>query len=106
VKVYKLIGHGKLNDGNPIEIAVVDVRDTRTGGTRTWLAGQPAGAHEPAALVEDAATGRRYLALQGQRFTASDGSRFIVTDVRPNQLVITDETTGTPHTLPLRGPRG
>jgi ankyrin repeat protein len=106
VKVYKLIGHGKLNDGNPIEIAVVDVRDTRTGGTRTWFAGQPAGAHEPAALVEDAATGRRYLALQGQRFTESDGSRFIVTDVRPNQLVITDETTGTPHTLPLRGPRG
>jgi hypothetical protein len=106
VRVYKRVEQGKLNDGNPVEIAVIDVRDTRTGTTRTWHAGQPAGAHEPAALVEDAATGRRYLAVQGQRFTASDGTTFIVSDVRPNQLVITEETTGTPHTLPLRGPRG
>lgn len=106
VRIYKRVEQGKLNDGKPIEISVIDVRDTRTGNQRTWLSGEPAGSHEPAALVEDAVSGRRYVAIQGQRFTASDGSRFMVSDVRPSQLVLTEESTGTSHTLPLRGPRG
>lgn len=106
VRVGTRMEQGKLNDGNPIEVAYLEVRDSRTGNSRNWLEGQPAVAHEPAALVEDAVSGRRYLAVPGQRFTAEDGSVFVVSDVRPNQLVITEDATGTPHTLALRGPRG
>jgi len=106
IRVGKRMEEGKLNDGEPIEVVFLEVRDTRTGSSRTWLSGQPASTHEPAALVEDAVSGRRYLAVAGQRFTAEDGSVFTVSDVRPNQIVIVDEGTGSSHTLPLRGSRG
>jgi hypothetical protein len=106
VRVSRRMEAGKLNHGEPIEVAVVEVRDTRTGVTREWLSGRPASSHDPVALVEDATTGRRFIAAPGQRFSATDGSVFSVTDVRPNQLVITEEATGVVHTLPLRGPRG
>jgi ankyrin repeat protein len=106
VRVGTRVERGKLNDGEPIEVAYIEVRDTRTDNHRTWLAGQPAVTHEPAALVEDAVSGRRYLAVPGQKFTADNGSVFVVSDVRPNQLIITEEASGAAHTLPLRGPRG
>ena len=106
VRVGTRMERGKLNDGEPIEVAFVEVRDTRGGSSRTWLSGEPASTHDPAALVEDAASGRRYLALPGQRFTSEDGRVFVVSDVRPNQMVIIEEDTGAAHTLPLRGPRG
>ncbi|MFU8892057.1 MAG: ankyrin repeat domain-containing protein [Luteolibacter sp.] len=106
VRVGKRMEYGKLNDGEAIEIAFLEVRDSRGGHTRTWFEGQPAASHDPAALVEDAVTGRRYLAVPGQRFAADDGSEFVVSDVRPNQLIVTEAGSGVAHTLPLRGPRG
>lgn len=106
VKVAKRMEQGKLNDGEPVEVLVVEVRDTRSGTSRTWHSNQPASTHAPAALVEDAVSGRRYIAVAGQRFTAEDGRVFFVSDVRPNQIVITEDATGDAHTLPLRGPRG
>lgn len=106
VRVGTRMERGKLNDGEPIEVAYVEVRDQRGGGNRTWISGEPASTHDPAALVEDAASGRRYLAMPGQRFRSEDGRAFVVSDVRPNQLVIIEEGTGAAHTLPLRGPRG
>lgn len=106
IRVERRMESGKINFGEPIEVSVVEVRDARSGETREWLSGQMASSHDPVALVEDAATGRRYLAMPGQRFTSADGAAFIVTDVRPNQLVITCETDDVVHTLPLRGPRG
>ena len=75
--------------------------------TRVSLpAGVPAGAHDPVALVEDAATGKRYTAVPGQRFKSAGGAQFIVSDVRPDQMVIEDAATGAVQTIPLRGPRG
>jgi len=106
VRVGRRMEAGKLNFGEPIEISFVEVRDARTGQSREWLSGHPVSSHDPVALVEDAASGRRYLAMPGQRFTSADGAAFTVTDVRPNQLIITSESDGTVHTLPLRGPRG
>jgi len=96
----------KLTPDRLREVSVVDVRDTTTGATRNWITGLPASAHDPVALVEDAATGRRYTATPGQRFRSGDGAEFIVTDVRPNQLIIEDAATGEVQTLTLRGPRG
>lgn len=106
VRVGTRIERGKVNEGEPFEVAYVEVRDRRGGSNRTWLSGEPASTHDPAALVEDALSGRRYLAMPGQRFTSEDGRAFVVSDVRPNQIVITEEATGTAHTLLLRGPKG
>lgn len=97
---------GKENFGKLTEVSVVDVEDTATGVRRELIAGVPASAHDPMALVEDQSTGRRFLASPGQHFTAADGTRFTISDVRPNQIVVENATTGVTQTLPLRGPRG
>lgn len=88
------------------ETSIVEVEDSSTGVRRNLIAGTPSSAHDPVALVEDSATGKRYLASPGQHFTGGDGNRYTVTDVRPNQIVIENKETGTVQTLPLRGPRG
>lgn len=97
---------GKLNNSQPIYVGVVEVEDKQTGQRREWRSGTPAVGHDPVALVEDAVTGRRYLAKSGQRFSSEDGREYIVIDVRPSQLVIEDVTSGELSTLLLRGPRG
>lgn len=106
VKVFSRTESGKLNDGAPIEVGVVQVEDKASGLRGEWLEGRPVTGHDPVALVEDAATGNRYLAKPGQKFSAADGREFIVNDVRPGQLVIEDTASGEVRTLRLRGPRG
>ena len=106
VRVFSRTEHGKLNNGGSIEVGVVEVEDTGSGLKREWLEGRPASGHDPVALVEDAATGKRYLAKPGQKFRSEDGREFIVNDVRPTQLVIEDAASGEVRTLRLRGPRG
>jgi|TARA_B110000037_G_scaffold219848_1_gene285907 cytohesin len=106
VKVFSRTEQGKLNNNAPIEVGVVEVEDKSSGQRREWIAGRPASGHDPVALVEDAATGQRYVAKPGQRFTSEDGREFIVNDVRPSQLVIEDTSSGEVRTLRLRGPKG
>ena len=106
LRVQRRMEESKLNPGGTAEISVIEVRDASTGSTREWISGVPANAHDPVALVEDAATGRRYLASPGQRFLGADGSEYSISDVRPNQLVIQQVATGEVQTIPLRGPRG
>ncbi|MES2476292.1 MAG: ankyrin repeat domain-containing protein [Verrucomicrobiota bacterium] len=106
VRVQRRMEDSKVNPGGQAEISVVELRDATSGASREWIAGVPSHSHDPVGLVEDAATGKRYIASPGQRFSAQDGSTFLVTDVRPNQMVIRDEATGKVRTIPLRGPRG
>jgi ankyrin repeat protein len=106
VRVRRRMEDSKLSAGRLMEVSVVDVRDTSTGTTREWISGLSANAHDPVALVEDAATGKRYVASPGQRFKATDGTEYIVSDVRPNQMIIEEAATGAVRTIPLRGPRG
>jgi hypothetical protein len=106
LRVQRRMESSKLNQGKPTEVSVVEVRDTANGGTREWISGVPSHSHDPVALIEDSATGQRYTATPGQRFKSKDGAEFIISDVRPNQLVIEDAATGAVRTLPLRGPRG
>ncbi len=106
VSAERRIRDSKLDLGAPAEVSVIKVRDTTTGATREWISGVPATAHDPVALVEDAATGKRYAATPGRRFRSAEGAEFIVTDVRPGQIVIEDAATGSVVTLPLRGSRG
>lgn len=106
VRVRHRMEDSKVNLDTPAEISVVEVRDTRSGVSREWITGMPSEAHDPAALVEDAATGKRYIASPGQTFSGADGSLYEVSDVRPNQMVIREKSTGAARTIPLRGPRG
>ena len=55
---------------------------------------------------EDEATGKRYVASPGQRFRGADGTEYVISDVRPNQMVIRDTASGDVRTIALRGPRG
>jgi ankyrin repeat protein len=106
VRVERRLESSKVNPGGRAEISTLQVRDRNTGNTREWIAGVPARAHDPVALVEDSATGERYLAAPGQRFKCADGAEYSISDVRPNQMVIQEMATGAVQTIPLRGPRG
>lgn len=106
VRVRRRMEESKVNPDRPAEISVVEVRDQSTGTTREWISGVPAKAHDPVALVEDSATGKRYLASPGQRFKGTDGTEYLISDVRPNQIVIQKVAGGAVQTIPLRGPRG
>lgn len=106
VRVHRRMEDSKVNLGHPSEISVVEVRDEASGQTREWISGNPSNAHDPAALVEDAATGKRYVAAPGQRFKGGDGAEYLISAVRPNQMVIQDLASGAVQTIPLRGPRG
>ena len=74
VRVQRRMEDSKVSLGKPSEISVVEVRDGATGQTREWISGNPSNAHDPVALVEDAATGKRYVAAPGQRFRGGDGA--------------------------------
>ncbi len=106
VRVRRRMEDSKVNLGKPSQISVVEVRDGATGKTREWISGIPSSAHDPVALVEDAATGKRYVASPGQRFKGADGAEYLISEVRPNQIVIQEVASGAVRTIPLHGPRG
>ncbi|MCW1922753.1 ankyrin repeat domain-containing protein [Luteolibacter arcticus] len=91
--------------GGMTEVSVVEVEDSANGRKRELISGIEPTAHDPVALVEDG-QGRHFVAKAGQKFRGADGSEYIVTDVRPNQMVIENRTKGEVITVPLRGPRG
>lgn len=106
IRIERRMQSGKNDGGAPTEVSVVAVEDAASGLERELVVGLPALAHDPVALVEDAASGKYYVARIGQRFRSADGRDFIVGDVRPNQVVIEDMESGETTTLRLRGPRG
>lgn len=106
IRVQRRMEDSKVSLEIPTEVSVVEVEDTVSGTRREWIAGFPSSAFDPVALVEDAATGQRYVASPGQEFQGADGEVYLVTDVRPNQMVIKEVATGAVQTIPLRGPRG
>jgi ankyrin repeat protein len=106
VSVQRRMEDSKVSAGELSEISVVEVRDTSTDKTRKWISSIPSSGHDPVALVEDAASGKRYIASPGQRFKGADGAEYLISDIRPNQMVIQDTASGAVQTIPLRGPRG
>jgi len=104
VRVERRVGDLK-DQGGEAEISVVEVEDTANGRKRELISGVEPTAHDPVALVEDA-QGRHFVAKAGQKFRGADGTEYVVTDVRPNQMVIENRTKGEVITVPLRGPRG
>jgi hypothetical protein len=57
-------------------------------------------------LVEDAASGARYVASVGQKFHGGDGAEYVVADIRPNQMILENTANHETRTISLRGPRG
>ncbi|MCU0795447.1 MAG: ankyrin repeat domain-containing protein [Akkermansiaceae bacterium] len=106
IRISRKMQSGKENQGEPVEVSVVTLSDGRSGVERDLVVGLPALAHDPVALVEDASTGKYYVARTGQRFRTADGDDYLVGDVRPNQIVLEDVKTGETRTIPLSGPRG
>lgn len=106
VRMKRRMEDSKVSLGESSEISVVEVRDRTSGATREWISGFPATAHDPVALVEDTATGKRYIAAPGQHFRGGDGVEYLISEVRPNQMVIQEVVSGVVQTIPLRGPRG
>ena len=106
VRIERRVDHSKLNNGRPTDVSVVEVEDVETGLRRELVAGLPATAHDPVALVEDEGSGTSYLVQSGDRFRSNDGAEYTVIGVRPNQVVLEHQETGETITLPLRGPRG
>jgi len=106
VRVERRIDHSKLHDGEPRDVSLVEVEDTENGRRRQLVAGVAATAHDPLALVEDQASGRRYTVEAGDRFRSDGGDEYSVIDVRPNQVVLEHLGSGETVTLPLQGPRG
>ncbi len=105
VRLERRMRAEKDSASGPVEVSVVEVEDTATGRRRELFAGLASTAHDPVALVEDA-SGTRYLARAGQRFRGGDATEYRVVDVRPNQMVIENCSSGEVITVPLRGPRG
>ncbi len=106
VGVKRRYENSKFAGGKPMEVSVVEVEDRTSGVRREWISGRQPTAHDPIALVEDPVSGERYTAVPGQRFRSADGGSYLITDVRPNQIVIQDTSSGETRTIPLRGPRG
>jgi ankyrin repeat protein len=106
VRVQRRMEDSKVNPDQSAEISVVEVRDQSTGKTREWISSIPSSGHDPVALVEDSATGQRYVAAPGQQFRGADGAEYLISDVRPNQLIIQEVKSGAMQTILLRGPRG
>jgi ankyrin repeat protein len=104
IRVQRRVGDLK-DQGGEAEVSVVEVEDTVTGRKRELISGVEATAHDPVALVEDG-QGRHFVAKAGQKFRGADGTEYVVTDVRPNQMVIENRSKGEVITVPLRGPRG
>lgn len=105
VRVQRKLKELKDSPAGASEVSVVEVRDPASGRSRELVSGIASTAHDPVALVEDAA-GHRYVARAGQKFQGADGTEYTVIDVRPNQMVIENHTKGEVITVPLRGPRG
>ena len=101
VNIRRKLNHSKITDGQPTDVSVVEIEDTRTGRRRELRASIPATAVEPWAVMRAQSSGEYYAVRAGQSFATADGQNFTVTDVRPNQLVITHHGSGEVSTIPL-----
>ena len=101
VSVHRKIKDSKLNDGQPSDISIVEIEDTRTGKRRKLTTQIPEMASEPWAVLENTSGSEIYAARTGQTFQTSSGETYTVTDIRPSQVILTHQKTGKVITIPL-----
>ncbi|MEJ6570427.1 MAG: ankyrin repeat domain-containing protein [Akkermansiaceae bacterium] len=101
ISIRRMLNHSKITDGQPTDVSVVEIEDTNTGKRRKMTARIPASASEPWAVLRSKSSGRAYAARTGQHFRTADGQSYTVSDVRPNQIILTHDETGEATTIPL-----
>lgn len=104
IRIQPKFNHSKMTDGKPADISVVEIKDTRTGQRRELTSQLPANASEPIAVIEDQSGTngvKTYAARTGQSFQSANGDTYTVTDIRPNQIILTHLKSGQVTTLPL-----
>ena len=101
VSIRRMLNHSKITDGQPTDVSVVVIEDTRTGKRRQMTARIPATASEPWAVLRSKSSGQTYAVRIGQRFTTANGQHYTVSDVRPNQIVLSQDETGQATTIQL-----
>lgn len=101
ISIRRMLNHSKVTDGQPTDVSVVEIEDTTTGKRRKMTARIPASASDPWAVLRSKSSGRAYAARTGQRFRTADGQSYTVSDVRPNQIILTHDETGETTTIPL-----
>lgn len=101
ISIRRMLNHSKVTDGKPTDVSVVEIEDTATGKRRNMTAHIPATAAEPWAVLRSKSTGNAYAARAGQQFRTTDGEPYTITDVRPNQIIITHDNTGEATTILL-----
>lgn len=101
ISIRRMLNHSKITDGQPTDVSVVEIEDTSTGKRRKMTARIPASASEPWAVLRSKSSGQAYAVRTGQQFTTGDGQSYTVSDVRPNQIILTHDETGEATTIPL-----
>jgi ankyrin repeat protein len=101
VSIRHMLNHSKITDGKPTDVSVVEIEDTSTGKRRKMTTRIPASAVEPWAVLRSKSSGHAYAVRTGQKFKTADGQNFTVSDVRPNQIILTQDDTGEATTIPL-----
>ncbi|MCP5536926.1 MAG: ankyrin repeat domain-containing protein [Akkermansiaceae bacterium] len=101
ISIRRMLNHSKITDGKPADVSVVEIEDTGTGKRRKMTARIPATAAEPWAVLHSKTSGQAYAARTGQHFRTADGQSYTISDVRPNQIVLTHDDTGEATTIPL-----
>ncbi|MBT8043651.1 MAG: ankyrin repeat domain-containing protein [Verrucomicrobiae bacterium] len=101
ISIRRMLNHSKITDGKPADVSVVEIEDTTTGQRRKMTAHIPATAADPWAVLRSKSSGRAYAARAGQQFRTADGQTYTVSDVRPNQIILTQNDTGEATTIPL-----
>ncbi|MCP5536931.1 MAG: hypothetical protein H7A51_11960 [Akkermansiaceae bacterium] len=85
ISIRRMLNHSKITDAKPADVSVVEIEDTGTGKRRKMTARIPATAAEPWAVLHSKTSGQSYT----------------ISDVRPNQIVLTHDDTGEATTIPL-----
>jgi len=101
VSIRRMLNHSKITHGRPADVSVVEIVDTSTGKRRKMTARIPASAIDPWAVLRSKSSGKAYAVRTGQRFKTSDSQNYTVSDVRPNQIILTHDDTGQATTIPL-----
>jgi hypothetical protein len=101
VSIQQKFHDSKMTDGKLADISIVEIEDTHTGTRRKLTSKIPAAAAEPWAVLVDIGSGQPYAARAGQTFRTANGDLYTVTDVRPNQIVLTHQKSGQVITIPL-----
>lgn len=99
VKVEQRHEHSKVTKGRPTDLSIVVVEDPVTGKRRELVAKLGASAHEPLAILSGGA--EPVIVRQGSVVTGPKGRRYKVLDVRPSQVILEDQASGSVHTLHL-----